>query len=574
MAAAPILAKSLLDRRRALAWNSLGLAAMIAWLGALFPFLRDSEAFAGFLDNFPPELMAAFGIDPATYLTGAGFMYAYLYSLFAPLLLLIFVIGAVVSEAAAEERDGLMDMLLSAPVSRTRVFWEKAAGPALASLAMAGVMTAALLAAGAASGMGLRATGVIAAGLSLWLLGVLYGAAALLAWAVAGRPVAAGAAAGLLAVLSWFVSSFSGLLPWLEAPAAASPFTWYLDPNPLLEGWGAGQLRLLAATGAAAGAAVWIFRRRDIAAARPSLLGAAAEGPSSGRALLRLLRLPRFLRRTRRRPRAAWLLSGVFGKTLWDRRRSVWIWGAGLALLTLVMFAAWPPLARDAAALEGLVTALPREALAMFGITDPQSLVTAAGFLSSRTYQTIGPLAVILFAVRGVSTALVREEHTGALDLLLAAPAARRKVIASKAVAVALAALLVVLAPTLAALAGDAAWNTGLGAGRIMAAGAGLLLLGLFFGGLAMAVWARAGSSFPAVRVTAAAALASFLLNGLGALADPLAPVRALSPFYWYFGDAPPLAKGFQPSYLLLLFGALAALWAAVRLFRRRDLAV
>ena len=573
MVAAPILAKSLLDRRRSLAWNSLGLAAMIAWLGVLFPLLRDSEAFAGFLDNFPPELMAAFGIDPATYLTGAGFMYAYLYYLFAPLLLLIFVIGAVVSEAAAEERDGLMDMLLSAPVSRTRVFWEKAAGPALASLAMAGVMTVALLVAGAASGMGLRVTGVIAAGASLWLLGMLYGAAALLVWAVAGRPAAAGAAAGLLAVLAWFISSFAGLFPWLAAPAAVSPFTWYLDPNPLLEGWGAGHLRLLASAAAAAGAAVWMFRRRDIAAGTV-LTGAAVEGRSSRRALLLLLRPPSILRRTRRRPRAAWLLSGVFGKTLWDRRRSVWIWGSGLALLTLVMFAAWPPLARDAAALEGLVTALPREALAMFGITDPQSLVTAAGFLSSRTYQTIGPLAVILFAARGVSTALVREEQTGALDLLLAAPAARRKVIASKAAAVALAALLVVLIPTLAALAGDAAWNTGLGAGRIAAAGAGLLLLGWFFGGLAVVVWARAGSSFPVMRVTAAAALAAFLLNGLGALADPLAPVRALSPFYWYFGDAPPLAKGFQPSYLLLLFGALAALWAAIRLFRRRDLAV
>lgn len=573
MGAAPILAKSLLDRRRSLAWNSLGLAAMIAWLGVLFPLLRDSEAFAGFLDNFPPELMAAFGIDPATYLTGAGFMYAYLYYLFAPLLLLIFIIGAVVSEAAAEERDGLMDMLLSAPVSRTRVFWEKAGGPALASLALVGVMTVALLAAGAASGMGLRVTGVIAAGASLWLLGLLYGAVALLVWAVAGRPAAAGAGAGLLAVTAWFISSFAGLFPWLEAPAAVSPFSWYLDPNPLLEGWGAGHLWLLASAAAAAGAAVRMFRRRDIAAGTV-LTGAAVEGRFYRRALLRLLRPPPILRRARRRPRAARLLYGVFGKTLWDRRRSVWIWGSGLALLTLVMFAAWPPLARDAAALEGLVTALPREALAMFGITDPQSLVTAAGFLSSRTYQTIGPLAVILFAARGVSTALVREEQTGVLDLLLAAPADRRKVIASKAAAVALAALLVVLIPTLAALAGDAAWNTGLGAGRIAAAGAGLLLLGWFFGGLAMVIWARAGSSFPAMRVTAAAALGSFLLNGLGALADPLAPVRALSPFYWYFGDAPPLAKGFQPSYLLLLFGALAALWAAVRLFRRRDLAV
>ena len=556
----PILVKCLRDRRRALVGNSLGLAALIAWLGVTFPILRDSEAFSGFIEDLPPQLLAAFGIDPATYLTAAGFLFAYLYSLFGPLLVLIFVIGAATTEVTAEERDGLMDMLLSVPVSRTRVFVEKAGGVALASLALVGVLTAALLIADAVFGMGLAVTGILAAGLSLWLLGILFGAAALLAGAFTGRAAAAGGAAGVLAVLAWFIEGFSDLYSWLEVPAAASPFTWYLDPNPLLGGWGAGHLRLLAASVVTAAAAALLFRRRDIAAERIVLPEKGAERKPS---------------RTRvRRPRAAWLLSGVFGKTLWDRRRSIWAWGGGLAFLTLIMFATWPSFSQDTAALESLLTALPREVFAMFGVSNPESMATAAGFLSSRTYQSIGPLMVIIFAVRGVSTAMVREEHTGALDLLLANPAARRKVIAAKASAIAFSTVLVVLIPTLAALAGDAVWNTGLGGGNILAAGAGLCLLGLFFGGLATVFWAMAGSSFPAVRITAVAALAMFFLNGLGALTDGLAPVRALSPFYWYFGDAPPLGKGFQPLYLLLLAGALAMTWAATRRFRRRDLAV
>ena len=554
-----VLAKSLRGRRRAVAGCSLGLAALAAWLGAVFPILAESDAFAGFIENLPPALLAAAGIDSAVYLTGAGFLSAYLFSMFAPLLMLVFTIGAATAETAAEERGGLLDMVLSAPVSRTRVLLEKAAAVGLAALAPAGVLTGALLASNAVFGMSLTAAGVAAAGLALWLLGACFGAAALLAAAVTGRPAAAGGAAGLLAFLAWFVESFSGLYPWLGALAAASPFTWYSAPAPLLEGLGAGHLWLAASTAALTAAAAWVFRRRDLAA---------------GRAPLRAKAPGRRRRPQIRRPRAARLLSGPFGKTLWDRRRSVWGWGGGLALLTLFMFSTWPAPSEDAEAMAGLISALPREVFALFGISNPESMVTAAGYLSSRTYQVIGPILIVLFTVRGVSSGFIREERAGVLDLVLAAPAPRRRVLAAKAGGTALSAALAAAAPTGAALAGDAVWNTGLGAARILAAGAGLCLLGLFFGGLALLIWTMTGRSFSAVRITAAAAFGTFLLNGLGALTDGMAPLRLLSPFYWYLGDAPPLAKGFEPSYLLLLFGALAATWAASVRFRRRDLAV
>ena len=554
-----VLAKSLRGRGRAVAGCSLGMAALAAWLGAVFPILAGSDAFAGFVENLPPALLAAAGIDSATYLTGAGFLSAYLFSMFAPLFMLVFTIGAASAETAAEERSGLLDMVLSAPVSRTRVLLEKAAAVGLAALAPAGVLTGALLASNAAFGMSLTVAGVAAAGLALWLLGACFGAAALLASAVAGRPAAAGGAAGSLAFLSWFAESFSGLYPWLGALASVSPFTWYSTPDPLLDGLGAGHLWLAASTAALTAAAVLVFRRRDLAA---------------GRAFLRSEAARRRPRRQVRRPRAAWLLSGPFGKTLWDRRRSVWGWGGGLALLTLFMFSTWPALSEDAEAMAGLISALPREVFALFGISNPESMVTAAGYLSSRTYQVIGPILIVLFTVRGISSGFIREERAGALDLVLAAPAPRRRVLAAKAGGTALSAVLVAAAPTGAALAGDAVWSTGLGAARILAAGAGLALLGLFFGGLALLIWTMTGRSFSAVRITAAAAFATFQLNGLGALTDGMAPLRLLSPFYWYLGDAPPLAKGFEPSYLLLLFGALAAVWAASVRFHRRDLAV
>ena len=61
--------------------------------------------------------------------------------------------------------------------------------------------------------------------------------------------------AGSLAFLAWFVHGFADLYPPLETLDRASPFTWYQDPYPLIEGMGAGQLRLAAVAAVLLGAA-------------------------------------------------------------------------------------------------------------------------------------------------------------------------------------------------------------------------------------------------------------------------------------------------------------------------------
>ncbi len=554
-----ILVKSLRDRRRALIGNSLGLVALVVWLGALFPILRDNQGFNDIMEQVPQEMFAAVGVDLATFLTAAGFLSAEFFALFAPLLILIFVISAMVAETSTEERDGLMDMVLSNPVSRRRVFLEKAGGVAAATLLMVAVITAALLLANPVFGLDLPVAGVVAAGLSLWLLGTTFGAAALLVGAFTGRSITAGGMAGSLALLAWFVTSFSGLLPWLEGAGGLSPFTWYREPNPLIAGFGAGHLWLLMTTVVLLVVAVLLFERRDIA---------------TERAAVPEIKVRRRIRSRVRKPRAAWLLTDPFRKVIWDRRRSVWAWGGGLGLLSLAMFSAWPALAQDADALAALVTSMPREVFVMFGMTNPEAIVTPAGFVSSRSYQSIGPIVVIFFCVRGVSMALARQEDSGVLDLVLAQPASRSRIVASKLAAVALSAGLVVLIPTVVALLADGRWETGLGIGPILAAGAGLYLLGLFFAGLALLLWGIKGTSLPAVRIAGIAALATFLMNGLGALADGLRPIRLVSPFYWYFGDDPPLAKGFEPAYFLLLAGTVAMAWLAIARFRQRDTSV
>ena len=107
----------------------------------------------------------------------------------------------------------------------------------------------------------------------------------------------------------------------------------------------------------------------------------------------------------------------------------------------------------------------------------------------------------------------------------------------------------------------------------MIGANLGLVLVGLFFGGMALALWSLMASGGAAVAITSAFAIVSYFVNGLGSVVEPIGVVRPLSPFYWYIGDTAPLAKGIEPAYLLLLIGALAFTAVAIWRFGSRDLA-
>jgi ABC-2 type transport system permease protein len=552
-----VFGKAVWDRRRSTVWWVLGIVGIIGWLTTFYPVIRDSDAMQGFLNDFPPEMMAMFGIDPETFLTGAGFLQAQMFSFLLPIVILVFTIGFGVAATAREEKAGTMDMLLSTPISRTSVILQKAAAMTALSLVLMVAAEVGLLIANPIVDLGLNFEGVTAVTTGLWLLGLVFGGIAMLAGAFTGSPSAAAGVAGGIAILSWFVNAFSTLYGWLEIPSKLSPFTWYLFDLPLLNGFNTGHLWMLIASTSLAAGAVVLFVRRDIATEQAVVPEAAAR-----------------MKKTKAiSPRSSWLLGTVFGKSVWDRRRSIWYWSVGLASMSFLTFAAWPAISQDTAALEALMESMPREVFAMFGLTDLEALTTPEGFVSSRTYGSVGPIVVIVFAVSAMASLVAREESSGRLDLVLSNPVPRRNVLGQKAYAVG--ALIGVLITFLAivAFAGTTIWDMDISAWHIVSANVGLGLLGLCFWGIAIALWSYLGSG-PAVGVTSAIAVFAFFLNGLGAIVEVLTLIRYLSPFYWYLGDTVPLAKGFTFGYLALGVVALAGTVIATMRFESRDLAV
>ncbi|MDA2978547.1 MAG: ABC transporter permease subunit [Actinomycetota bacterium] len=557
-----VFTKALKDRRLSIAGWTAGAVVLTQFVVAVYSTIANSAEMLDFIDQIPEDMLSLFGVDPATFLTGAGYLQVQLYSLMSPILIIGLGITAAASATAAEEQSGTMDMQLSMPINRTNVLLQKTAMVLVSLTAVALAIAVTLIATNPIFELKLSIEGIAAANIGLLGLGMVFAATALVIGAYTGTTSTALGLTLLLSVLGWFVNAFSAIFGWLEIPSRFSPFSWYLGGNPLLNGGTSGLVWLGLTTAALVGIAAFLFNRRDLSTETNLVPQIRSRWRSTEK------------KRAVTSPRAVWLLRSIAEKSLWDRRRSVFGWAGGLAALLLATFAAWPALSSDPDALAGLVDAVPRELLALTGISDPEYLASAAGFVSSRTYQSIGPVVVIVFAIGAVSSLIVKEERRGVLDLVLSNPLSRRTALVGKAVAIALLTAVIAGVLSLVGLVSNIIWSTDIEVVNILTANVGLALLGLFFGGLALGLWSLFPSSGSAVGVTTGVALAGYLLNGVGSLVDGLSPFRKLSPFYWYLGDVPPLAHGLSVGYLLLGAGVLLFSVLAIWRFDSRDLAV
>jgi ABC-2 type transport system permease protein len=264
------------------------------------------------------------------------------------------------------------------------------------------------------------------------------------------------------------------------------------------------------------------------------------------------------------------MLSSVFGKTIWDRRRGFVWWSIGIIAITGVTVSFWPTLQRDSDALMELLQGLPEGMLNLFGASEAIDFLTGPGFVNSRVYASVGSFIAIFFAISMGTAAIAGEEDKGTMDLLLANPIPRHRVVLQTFGAQAV--LTTVLASLVAVLLlfTDPLLDVGLPVGGVIAASTGMVLLALSFGSLALMIGALTGKRGLTVGVASGATIATFFINGLAPLVDSIEWTQKLTPFYWLL-DHNPLANGFRWQLLVLVAAIVIFLSIAVWGFRRRD---
>jgi ABC-2 type transport system permease protein len=264
------------------------------------------------------------------------------------------------------------------------------------------------------------------------------------------------------------------------------------------------------------------------------------------------------------------MLRSVLGKTLWDERRGILVWAIGIVAVGCFYAAFFPAInTPDVAA---MMDAMAPELMEALGFT---AVGTPAGYLGSTTFGLLGPILTIIFAAWMGIRAVAGDEEAGRLDLLLAHPVARIRVVVERFLALVLAVIAVssLLFLALLAISGVAELDS-IGPANLLAAAVQLAGLGVFFGGLALAIGAATGSRAITAGVVAVVAILSYFGNTLAAQIDGLGWARDVSVFRYYSGGRP-LVNGFQAADLAVLL-VLAALLVAIGalVFNRRDVAV
>lgn len=258
--------RSMRDQRRSLLVWAAALVGIVAIYVAIYPSIKSNTSFNKLFDEMPKAYRALFSVSSSVDFTSpAGYLNTELLSFMGPLLVLIYSIGAGSSAVAGEENRHTLDLLLANPVSRARVVVEKfgalVAGVALLML----VLWASLVAEGAAAGMNVPIANSAAAVFQLGLLGIEFGAVALLAGCATGHLAFSRAVAGFAAVAAYLVNGLAQLAGWLHPIRPASPFYEFIGHDPLRNGlWLNAVPAMLLATAALVAAAVVTFRLRDV----------------------------------------------------------------------------------------------------------------------------------------------------------------------------------------------------------------------------------------------------------------------------------------------------------------------
>jgi ABC-2 type transport system permease protein len=265
------------------------------------------------------------------------------------------------------------------------------------------------------------------------------------------------------------------------------------------------------------------------------------------------------------------VLHDVTLKTLYDQRRALGAWCVSLALLVAMYVAVWPSIHAQPSMTQFL-DSMPEAFRALFAMAGAD-MSTPVGYVQIELLSFLGPMILLIYAIVAGSSAIAGEEERHTLDMLLATPVSRTRIVLQKLAAMTSGVILLSAVTAAALLVEGPLGDLRLPAGNVVAAMLHMALLAMVFGSLALALSASTGRAGLSRAVPAVAAVAAYVVNGLGPLVSWLEPLQKFSPFYQY-ADHDPLRNGISGVGVLVALATIAALVAlAVFGFRRRDVA-
>lgn len=450
-----------------------------------------------------------------------------------------------------EEERGSLDALLALPRGRWRVVLEKLAAMWSALLLMGLIIALLALAGGSASGADFGVGGALLFSLNLVLICGFFGSLALLlSQFTRERRIASGLTGGLL-VLSIVLDMVHRVIPGTDWLSRLSPVYYYTLSKPFIPSYGTNPgalLGLLALNVVVSGVAAWLFVGRDVGGvvALPAFLRLPQRSPQPARAL----------------PVNDWSLRSLYTRSLRMIAVSTCWWTLGIA-----GFAAWMVvIARQTESqLATLYRSSPllKDFVTRVGGGD---LATNATLLSA-VYLLL-PLLLMAFAVTQANR-WAADEEDGRLELVLATPQPRLRLLLGRFAALTTAVVAIGLLTLAAAAVASVATGLALDGGHLAAATLSIIPLGLLMAafGYLLSGWLRTALD---TGLLSFVLVLWFFISFIGPDLQWSDAVLRLSAIYYY---GTPLLHGLPLLDMLgvLAVGALALVVAAAR-FVRKDI--
>jgi ABC-2 type transport system permease protein len=257
----------------------------------------------------------------------------------------------------------------------------------------------------------------------------------------------------------------------------------------------------------------------------------------------------------------------VWSKTLRDHRIPLFSWGIGLGFLMLIEFAAYAQ--QDAASTASII----QLAQSMRFIGDPVALNTLSGFVTWRILDLFAPASLAVWAILAGARMVRGEEERNSLDLLLAIPISRSRLLLEKLLALVLALLLIGILVGIGIIAGQASVKVPIEVGRALLTGLNISLFSLFFAALALCLAQFLRTQRAAAGLAGGLLALSIVIDGTGLTIENGTWLERFSPLYYYANNKPLITTyASHPDDTAILFiGIILLCVLSSILFIRRD---
>lgn len=546
---ANVFTKTVRDRTISMLIGAVSLG-VILWFG--MAVYRDVDI-SFYYESLPPAVLELMGI-PATG-DVAGIAVGAMYNLMGAFTLAGLAISMGAYSIAGEERDGTFGLLLGNPVSRAGVLISKAVSLVFLVAVGALIMWGFALVVPQWLGVDMTGIDVTAVIIALFLNALVYGflAMAVATW-TGNRSLGSGVAMSVMLV-GYLGASIFPLIESLTGWAKIFPWYYFSGSSPVVNGINWGHTAVLGAiiVGGFGIALVGVVRR-DL------------KQKSVARTVFD---------RLRENPRTQRIMDKIAGSARVSRisMKTASEFQGLLVVITMIMFYVGLAEALLYALIPNdfkeLVASFPKELVAMIGGAD---MGTVQGFLQAEIFSITAPIAILVVTIVMGARALAGEEEKHTMGLLLGNPITRSHLIVEKSLAMVGYSIVVGVTTFLGTWVGVLLAGLDVSAINLAAASALVTLMGLVFGGLALAIGAATGRSRVASGASTGVALLAYFMFSFFPLSTTFAPLAMYSPFDLYLGSDP-LNNGMAWGDAAILAGLFVVLVAvAIPVWSRRDL--